>query len=84
MEIVRLPEGERAPEDTDCISLSELPDGRCRLEASALINCGDSEEAESIALVDGGAYPTLEDAEAAGFAWAESHCVERLFVSLNA
>ncbi len=84
MDIVRLPEGEQAPKDSDCISLQELPDGTVRLEAAALINCGDSEQAESIALVDGGAYGTMEQAEAAGVAWADSHGVEQLYVSTNA
>lgn len=84
MDIVKLPVGEQAPKDSDCISLQEQPDGKVRLEASALINCGDSDVDESIALVDGGAYATMEQAEAAGMAWADSHGVERLFVSTNA
>lgn len=84
MDIVKLPVGEQAPQDSDCISLAHLPDGKVRLEASALIDRGDSEVDESIALVDGGAYDTIEEAEAAGLAWADSHGVERLFVSTDA
>jgi hypothetical protein len=84
MKIVKLPVGEQAPKDSDCISLQHLPDGTVRLEASALMSCGDGDEAESVALVDGGAYRTIEEAEAAGMAWAEGHCVEQLYVSTDA
>ena len=84
MDIVRLPEGEQAPKDSDCISLAQLPDGKVQLEASALVNCGDSEVDESIALVGGTSYASMEDAEAAGVAWADSHGVEELYVSTNA
>ena len=84
MEIVRLPVGEQAPKDSDCIGLQSLADGRFRLEASALINCGDSEVAESVALVDGGAYGSIEEAEAAGLAWADSHGVEQVYISMDA
>lgn len=81
MDIVKLPVGEEAPKDSDCISIAQLDDGRYRLEGSALINCGDGDEAESIAMVDGGTYDSIDDAEAAGMAWAELQCVEQLYVS---
>ena len=84
MEIVKLPVGEQAPEDSDCIGLRHLPDGKVRLEASALVCRGDSELAESIALVDGDAYDSMEEAEDAGMAWANEHGVERLYVSIDA
>lgn len=84
MEIVKLPVGEQAPKDSDCISLRNLPDGKVRLEASALVNRGDTEVDESIALVDGGAYDWIDLAEAAGLAWADSHGVERVYVSTDA
>ena len=84
MDIVKLPAGEPAPEDSDCISLQPLADGKVRLEASALASCGDTEVDESIALLDGGAYDSMEKAEAAGLAWANSHGVERVYVSTDA
>ena len=82
MKIVKLPAGEAAPIDSDCIKIVALPDGSCRLEGSVLLNCGDGDEVESVSLVDGGRYGSADEAESAGSAWAEEHCVERLFVSL--
>ena len=84
MDVVKLPVGEQAPKDSDCISLRHLPDGKVRLEASALANCGDTDGDESIALVDGGAYDSMDEAEAAGLAWANSHGVEQVYVSTDA
>lgn len=81
MEIVKLPIGKQAPKDADCISIEQMADGRHRLEGSALINCGDSDEVESVSMVDGGTYDTFEAAEAAGMAWAEGHYVPQLYVS---
>lgn len=75
MEIVRLPHGETAPPDTDCIKINERPGEGFSLVASALMACGDGEDAESVALVGSEPYQTYEAAEAAGLAWAESHCV---------
>lgn len=84
MEIVKLPRGEQAPKDSDCINLLTLPDGKVQLEASALRNLGEADLAESVALLDGSAYDTAEEAEAAGLAWAESQGVDRLYVSTDA
>ncbi|HEX8485417.1 hypothetical protein [Sphingomonas sp.] len=81
MEIIKLPVGQEAPKDSDCINLQPMADGRYRLEGSALINCGDSAEAESVAMVDGGHYDSCEQAEAAGMAWAATHCVQTLYIS---
>jgi hypothetical protein len=79
MEIVRLPVGTQAAVDADCIRLEEQPDGRYKLTASAL--CTDADEGESVSIIDAPLYPTAEDAEVAGLAWATSVGVERLFVS---
>jgi hypothetical protein len=81
MDIVKLPIGQEAPKDSDCISIERTDDGRYRLEGSALISCGDNDEVESVAMVDGGTYDTVDAAEAAGMAWAELQCVEQLYVS---
>lgn len=80
MEIVRLPVGKRAEEDTDCISIDELPDGKFNLTGSIL--AGD----ESVAIVSGITCETREAAEEQGAAWAEGCGIETLYVAttLNA
>ena len=80
MEIIKLPPGEMAAEDTDCIKINETPDGRFSLVASALMDCGDGDNLESVALVSSESYSSYDDAEAAGLAWAESHCVATVYV----
>jgi hypothetical protein len=81
MDIVKLPSGMRASPDTDCISVQELPDGQYQLNGSVLVSCGDSETAESVALIGGEPYDSYDAAEEAGLAWASEHCVERVYVS---
>jgi hypothetical protein len=80
MEIIRLPHGVLASEDTDCIKINETSEGKFSLVAAALMACGDGDEVESVALVASNPYPSFEAAEAAGLAWAESHCVETIFI----
>jgi hypothetical protein len=88
MDIVKLAPGERAPEDSDCISIQEGADGRFLLNASALITCvqdGDEEEeGDSAAVIGGSAYASYDEAEAAGLAWAADQCVEFLYVARSA
>ncbi len=81
MEIVKLPAGEPAPSNADCIRIQELDSGQFRLAGSVLVRCGDGEEAESVSLVGGDPYPSYDDAEAAGLAWASEHCAELLHVT---
>ena len=80
MKIIKLPPGEMAPADTDCIKINEMSDGRYSLVASALMACGDGEDFESVALVGSEPYASYRDAEAAGLAWAETHCVETIYI----
>lgn len=80
MEIIKLPPGETAPADTDCIKINATPAGGYSLVASALMVCGDGDDAESVALVGSDPYPSFDDAEAAGLAWAEAHCVATIYV----
>ena len=80
MDVVKLGQGERAPEDADCIRIETLPDGTYNLIASALLSCGDGEQAESVSMIRGKPYASYEEAEAAGLAWAADHCVEQLYV----
>ena len=79
MEIVRLPLGEQASVDADCIRIEEQPGATYMLTASAL--CASTDDAESVSIVGGPAFGNIEQAEAAGFAWAEDVGVERVFVS---
>ena len=81
MEIVNLPVGEAAPPDSDCIRVQEIAGGEFVLEGTALLRCGDAEPAESVTLIGGASYQSYDDAEAAGLAWADGHCVEQVYVS---
>jgi len=79
MEIVRLPVGEQPPVDVDCIRVEELPGSTYKLTGTAL--CVGSDDGDSVSIVDGPAFKTVEQAEAAGISWATDVGVERLFVS---
>lgn len=79
MEIIRLPVGEEAPLDVDCIRVEELPGSTYKLTGTAL--CTVSDDADSVSIVGGPLFVTIEQAEAAGMAWATHVGVERLFVS---
>jgi hypothetical protein len=81
VDILKLPAGERAADDVDCISIERQDDGRYELQGSALINCGDGDEVESVSLVQMPTYDTYEEAEEVGLAWAAEQCVERLYIS---
>jgi hypothetical protein len=80
MEIVKLPAGEHASDESDCIRIQELPSGAFGLNGSVLFRCGDAEVAESVSLIGGEPYETYDAAEAAGLAWASEHCAEILYV----
>ena len=81
MEIIKLPAGEEAPKDSDCINIERAPDGTHVLNASALMSCGDGEEAESVSMIGGKPYHSYEDAEAAGLAWAAEYCVAEVYIT---
>jgi hypothetical protein len=83
MEIHRLPAGQLAPEDSDCVHVSKTADGKYELNCSVLLACGEGDEVESVALIGGRAYDSFEQAEAAGLAWAADQCVETLYVSTS-
>ena len=88
MEIVKLPAGERAPAESDCISIQEDANGRFLLNASALVTCtteaDGEEEGDSAAVIGGTPYETYDEAEAAGLAWAADQCVEQVYVARSA
>lgn len=83
MEIIRLPQGQQAPDEVDCITVEQRDDGRFELTGTALIACGDGNEVESVALT-GILYDSYEAAEDAGLAWAAQQCVEELYVTRQA
>jgi hypothetical protein len=76
MEIIRLPEGEAATVDSDCISIDTV-EGGFRLTGSLPAH------EESRALVDRDLYNSQAAAEAAGLTWASSCGVTTLYVALN-
>lgn len=80
MKIIKLKPGETAPADTDCIKINETAGGKFTLVASALTQCAEDDNSESVALVGSDPYPSFEDAEAAGLAWANELCVETLYI----
>ena len=81
MEITRLPVGDPAPTDADCIRIEELAGGNYKLTASAL--CNGEGVAESVSIVAGPIFATVQQAEEAGLAWAEDVGSEQLYVSLG-
>jgi len=80
MEIINMPPGEIASDESDCIRIQELPNGAFSLNGSVLLRCGDAEVAESVSLIGGEPYSTYAEAEAAGMAWAGEHCAETLYI----
>ena len=74
MEITKLPFGERAPVDSDCICIEYLPDGRFRVSGTLL--SGE----ESTALV-GIVTDSKEAAEEQGLAWMNGCDIARVYVS---
>jgi hypothetical protein len=81
MEILKLLPGEIGSDESDCIQVQQLPNGEFALSGSVLLACGDGEAVESVSLIGGNLYRTYEDAEAAGLAWANEHCVSTLVIS---
>jgi hypothetical protein len=80
MEIIRLPLGEQATIDADCIRIEEQVSGTYKLTGSAM--CAGTDEGDSVSIVgDGLEFESVEEAEATGVAWAREVGVERLFVS---
>jgi hypothetical protein len=80
LEIIKLPAGELAPDESDCVRIIRLPTGDYELNCNALQSCGDGDETESVSLIGGEHYASYDLAEAAGLAWANEHCAQRLYV----
>ncbi|WP_019516102.1 hypothetical protein [Sphingomonas sp. Mn802worker] len=81
MHIIRLPLGKTAPPEADCVAIEQRADGRFDLNATALMACGDTDEAESVSLIGSEPYDRYDDAEAAGLAWAAEHCAGEVYIS---
>jgi hypothetical protein len=81
MDIIKLPLGELAPKDVDCISIDQASDGTFVLNTSALAVCAGDEEMESTAVIGSEPYPSYDAAEAAGLAIAAEQCVETVYIS---
>ncbi|MEG3088303.1 hypothetical protein [Sphingomonas sp. PB4P5] len=81
MEVVRLPVGKQAPVDADCIRIEQAAEATFKLTASAL--CVNTDDAESVSIVDGPTFESAEKAETAGLIWAENVGVERLTVAVG-
>ena len=81
MEIIKLPLGELAPKNVDCISIDQKEDGSFELNTSALAACGGEDETESTSVIGSEPYPSYDAAEAAGLAIAAEHCVETVYIS---
>jgi hypothetical protein len=80
MDIERLPPGEIAPLDSDCIKILK-ENGRYSLIASALSQCDENEDNwESEAVVMSEEYATYDEAEHAALTWAEGLCVKKLYI----
>jgi hypothetical protein len=79
LEIVKLPLGQQAPVDADCIRIEEQSHGSYKLTGSAM--CVGADDGESVSLVGGLMFESTEEAEATGLAWAANVGVECLLVS---
>lgn len=77
MKVTELAPGEVAPEDADRIILVQLPNGVCGV--SGVVRTRE-ERSVDVAMVSNNLYPTLEEARAAGIAWAEHHGVTHLLI----
>ncbi len=80
MQIVKLPLGELASKDVDCIVIEKLPSGKYDLTGSALTIRGETSQDESVSTSVDVPYETYEEAESAGLAWASGLGVEILYV----
>jgi hypothetical protein len=81
MEIITLPWGIFAPEESDCVHVEEIGEGRWTLNTSALRSCATAEEGQSDATIGSAPYDSYAAAEAAGLAIAAEHCADTVYVS---
>jgi hypothetical protein len=79
MDIIRLALGQRPSDDSDCIKIEEVSDGRFALTGTALCQLS-GEDADSVSLVDTDHFNDISEAEEAGIVWADAQGVQTLHV----
>lgn len=79
MDVIRLALGKRPSDDTDCIKIEELSDGRFALTGTALCQLS-GEDADSVSLVETDHFNEMSEAEEAGIVWANAQGVQTLYV----
>jgi len=78
MDVVRLPVGQQAPVDSDCIRIEQTAVKTFELTGSAL--CSDDGTEDSVSIAGGPVFDSAAKAEAAGLAWAANAGVTRLII----
>lgn len=79
MDVIRLALGQRPSDDTDCIKIEQLSDGRFALTGTALCQVS-GEDADSVSLVETDYFEAMSEAEEAGIVWANAQGVQTLHV----
>jgi hypothetical protein len=79
MDVIRLALGQRPSDDTDCIKIEELSNGRFALTGTALCQLS-GEDADSVSLVDTDHFNDISEAEEAGIVWANAQGVQTLHI----
>jgi hypothetical protein len=77
MEIVRLKPGERAPDDSDRVTVNSLPSGKHGFTG---VTATREERPAAVYAGSENALPSYNEAEEAGIAWAEQHEIAILYV----
>jgi hypothetical protein len=81
MQITRLPVGDVAASDVDCVRIEQERDGTYKMTASAL--CARRDDNESVSIVGGRPFASVQQAEEAGIAWASDVGAEQLYISVG-
>jgi hypothetical protein len=77
--VIQLALGQRPDDDTDCIKVEELTDGRFGLTGTVLCQLS-GEDANSVSLVETDYFDQMSEAEEAGIVWANAQGVQTLYV----
>lgn len=77
MKIVRLKPGERAPDDSDRITINSLPSGKHGVSG---VTATRETRPAAVYMVTENAVASDSDAEAAGIRWAMQHPIDILYV----
>lgn len=77
MEIVRLGPGERAPDNSDRITINSLPNGRHGVSG---VTVDRATRGAAVHMITENSMPSADEAEAAGIRWAMQQPIDVLFV----